>query len=273
MSSEPRTHVVGAETAGSGSGLAALLLAAGQGRRLRPLTEERPKPLCPVGASTLLDRALARLQDAGLVGADHVAVNAHHLAEQVVSAVGDRAHVSIEQPQALGTAGAVGRLRAWLAGRAVLIGNADAYLDGSTDTLLAGWTGERPRLLVVDDADRGDFGRWRFAGLSLLPAADAARLSATPSGLYEEVWQAALADNRCDLVQFGGVFIDCGTPADYLAANLHASRGHSVVGAGAQIAGQLTRSVVWPAGTVSAGEHLIDAIRTTAGRTVHVGQP
>ena len=44
--------------------LAALVLAAGAGTRLRPLTERRPKPLCPVGNLALLDLALARVFDA-----------------------------------------------------------------------------------------------------------------------------------------------------------------------------------------------------------------
>lgn len=257
-----------------GPALAAVVLAAGEGRRLRPLTEERPKPLCPVGADTLLDRALARVrQTAGLAGPGEVAVNAHHLAGQVAAAVGDRAHLSLEEPAALGTAGAVGRLRPWLAGRAVLVGNADAYLAGDCPALLAGWAGDRVRLLVVPDDGCGDFGPWRFAGMSLLPAADAAGLDAAPAGLYERVWRAALAGDRCDLVPFTGTFIDCGTPADYLAANLHASGGHSVVGAGAVVTGELVGSVVWPGATVAAGERLVHCVRTTAGRTVPCGRP
>jgi mannose-1-phosphate guanylyltransferase/MurNAc alpha-1-phosphate uridylyltransferase len=261
--------------------LAAVVLAAGEGRRLRPLTTLRPKPLCPLGASTGLDDALGRLAAAGFTGPADVAVNAHHLAEQVTAAVGDRAFLSVEQPQALGTAGALGALRGWLDGRAVVVSNADAYLAGPDPAgpdlagpdpagddplgrLLDGWTGERPRLLTVRDPERGDFGDLRFAGLSLLPAAAAALLRPEPTGLYEAVWR----DGEPELVEFGGTFVDCGTPRDYLDANLHRSGGASVVGAGAVVAGRLTRSVVWPGAVVGPDEHLVDAVRTDTGLTV-----
>ena len=49
-----------------------------------------------------------------------------------------------------------------------------------------------------------------------------------------------------------------------------ASGGRSVVGAGAVVAGEVRGSVVWPGAVVAAGELLVDAIRTTAGRTVLV---
>ena len=68
---------------GNDSGLAALVLAAGAGTRLRPLTLLRPKPLCPVVDTTLLDLALDRVAPHVPPGA--VAVNAHHLADQIVA--------------------------------------------------------------------------------------------------------------------------------------------------------------------------------------------
>jgi NDP-sugar pyrophosphorylase family protein len=102
--------------------------------------------------------------------------------------------------------------------------NADAYLAGPLPPdFVDGWDRKRPRLLVVDaGSGRRDFDHWRFAGISLLPAATAARLRPEPTGLYEVVWRAAWAAGRLDLAPFGGAFVDCGTPADYLAANLHA---------------------------------------------------
>ncbi|MGH3746194.1 MAG: nucleotidyltransferase family protein, partial [Micromonosporaceae bacterium] len=106
----------------------AVVLAAGEGVRLRPMTLTRPKALCPVGGTSLLDLTLRRLELAGLAGPSRVAVNACYLADQVVTHVADRAHLSVEQPPALGTSGAVANLRDWIAGRAVLVCNADAYL-------------------------------------------------------------------------------------------------------------------------------------------------
>jgi N-acetyl-alpha-D-muramate 1-phosphate uridylyltransferase len=273
----------------STAGLCAVLLAAGAGTRLRPLTALRPKALCPVGNVTLLDRALEHVRRLGFDDPGDVAVNAHHHAGQVVEAVGARAHVSVEPDVALGTAGALGALRMWIGGRDVLVCNADAYLDpgSATADLIAGWSGERPRLLVVDDPARGDFGRWRFAGMSLLPAAVAATLQPTPTGLYEVVWRDAHRRGALELTPFAGTFVDCGTPADYLAANLHTARGSalvapdavvtgtvhdSVVGSGAVVAGRIARTVVWPRGRVRPDEDLVEVVRAGSDVTVPAGR-
>jgi bifunctional N-acetylglucosamine-1-phosphate-uridyltransferase/glucosamine-1-phosphate-acetyltransferase GlmU-like protein len=199
------------------SALAALVLAAGRGERLRPLTDTTPKPLLDVGGRTLLDRALTRVAQVVQVDPSHVAVNAHWLADQVVAHVGGRAHLSVEQPEALGTAGAVGQLREWLAGRDLLVVNADAFYapEPSLSSFVADWDHARPRLLVVPDAARPDFeGRWRFAGVSLLPGAVADGLPAEPSGLYEAVWSQV----PVELVPTDVTLVDCGTPDDLARA-------------------------------------------------------
>ena len=234
--------------------LAAVVLAAGRGKRLRPLTDVRPKPLCPVDNVALLDRNLAQ----ALAVTPDVAVNACYLAEQVVAHVGDRAHLSVEPgPEGLGTAGALGYLKTWLDGRPVLVLNGDAYRPDGLGALLDGWDGDRVRLLVVRDPGRGDFGEWRFAGASLHPWAAVRDLPAEPAGLYEAVWRHV----EPELVPYDRTFVDCGTVADYLRANLHASGGRSVVGEGAVVEGELVRSVVWPGGVVRPGERLVDAVR------------
>lgn len=253
-------------------GLAGVVLAAGLGTRLAPLTTLRPKALCPVGNRPLLDLALDRLAGVGLIGGGAVAVNAHHHAAAMATAVDGRATLSVENPAPLGSAGAVGALRGWIDGRHTLIANADAYLDGGVDAILAGWDGERIRLLVVDDPARGDFGRWRFAGCSLLPWREVAALGPHVSSLYETRWRPGLAADRVELVPYGGTFIDCGTPDAYLAANLHTSGGRSVIGPGAVVQGEVVRSVVWPGARVRLGERLKDAIRAD-GLTVQTTQP
>jgi len=152
-----------------------------------------------------------------------------------------------------------------------VVANVDAYLDGPVDALLSGWDGDRVRLLVVDDTTRGDFGRWRFAGCSLLPWREISPMRPVFSGLYETCWQPAIDAARVELVPFTGSFVDCGTPADYLRANLHASGGDSVIGDGAVIRGEIERCVVWPGAEVRAGERLIESIRA-AGLTVDAHQ-
>ena len=270
----------------------AVVLAAGEGRRLRPLTERLPKALCPVGNVTLLDRALDRVARLGPAGPGAVAVNAAYLAGQVVERVAGRAHLSVEPGGPLGTAGGVARLRDWIDGRGVLVGNADAYLSDPASppgrdiaALVHGWDGATVRMLTTAAraGERPEFGGRRFAGFSLLPWTYVRRLTAEPSNLVHLVWRPAEAVGDLELVGYGGTYIDTGTPADYLAANLHAGAGRplidasatvtgrceaSVVGADAVVRGTVLRCVVWPGATVSAGEHLVDAVRVGTDLTV-----
>ncbi|MEV4387955.1 sugar phosphate nucleotidyltransferase [Micromonospora sp. NPDC049580] len=279
--------------AGGPADLCAVVLAAGEGTRLRPLTARVPKALCPVGNVALLDRALARLAGLGLSGPARVAVNACYLADQVVAHVGDRAHLSVEPGDPLGTAGGVANLRDWIGGRPVLVGNADAYLaDPATPpgpdvaALLDGWDGESVRLLGQPAADPrapGTFAGHCFTGFSLLPWRLVRDLPVVFSDLVRAVWRPAEAAGALEVVPYPGTFYDTGTPADYLAANLHAASGdvlvdpaatvtgrcvESVVGAGARVDGDVRRTVVWPGALVRSGERLHDAIRFGDAGTV-----
>jgi NDP-sugar pyrophosphorylase family protein len=247
---------------------AGVVLAAGAGSRLAPLTRLRPKALCPVGDRALVDHALDRLQPA----VDDVAVNVHHgrllmEAHLTRGARSVRPHVSVEEGEARGTAGALGVLRDWIDGRPVLVTNSDAWLDVDVGSFVAGWDGERTRLLCVRDPARGDFGTLRYCGLGLLPWSEVSRLGPEPSGLYERSWARAERDGRLDLVVHEGSFVDCGTAADYLDANLGWSAGANVVGEGCVVApgARVERSVLWPGAVVRAGEVLVEAVR--AGTT------
>jgi hypothetical protein len=93
-----------------------------------------------------------------------------------------------------------------------------------------------------------------------------------PSGLWEVSWRAAAEQGRIEALAVapGTAFVDCGTPGAYLAANLAASGGESVIGAGAVVDGEVVRSVVWPGGVVHRGERLVDAIRAGDRTTVLV---
>jgi hypothetical protein len=177
-----------------------------------------------------------------------------------------RVHLSVEKPEALGTAGALGQLRGWLDGRDVVVVNGDAWTDAPLEALLDGWDGERSRLLVVGEVDRR---RPRLAG-AVLPWRVVEALVPAPSGLWEVAWGPAEEAGALEWCAVAAAFADCGTPGSYLAANLAASGGASVVGAGAEVAGTVARSVVWPGCRVEASEHLVQAIRYGEGRTVLV---
>lgn len=107
----------------------ALILAAGFGTRLRPITNQYPKPLCPVFGIPLLDLAYHRLRSAGI---EKVAVNTHHLAESVAKHCQshwlDIDYISHE-PIIRGTGGSVYPLIEWLEGEDLLIYNGDILSD------------------------------------------------------------------------------------------------------------------------------------------------
>jgi len=188
------------------------VLAAGRGERLRPLTDTTPKALLPVRGKPLVDHAIERLR----LKVAEIAVNAHWLHEQLEEHLRDRdVHVSVEQPEALGTAGALGNLRDWIGGRNVIVTNADAWYHAEPPSL----PGVRVELLAVDQGRPADFGNWQYAGMCHMPWSAVKDLEPVPTGLYEVCWRQAWEANNLELVPYTGTFIDCGTPDDYARAN------------------------------------------------------
>lgn len=117
----------------------AMLLAAGLGTRLRPLTEHVPKPMLPLRGRPLIDYALEHLARTGVT---EVVINLHHLAEQIESHVADGAryglhvHYSFE-PDILGTGGGIKKCEAFFRDGPFLIMNADTLIDLDLTTLMA----------------------------------------------------------------------------------------------------------------------------------------
>lgn len=234
---------------------------------MRPLSSKLAKVLCPVDGVALLDLALDRARAL----TPDVAVNARYHVDAIEAHVGSRAHVSDERsyPEELGTAGAIGALRAWLDDRSVLVVNGDTWTDVDLAPLLDGWDGERVRVLVHGPAGTPLRPGAHVVG-SLVPADDARSLPPTPLGLSNGLWWPAKAAGRVEVLTGEGAFIACDTPADYLAANLAASGGASVVGRGAVVEGSIERCVLWPGAIVRREEALVDAIRCDARTTVLV---
>ncbi|MEX0347077.1 MAG: nucleotidyltransferase family protein [Rhizobiaceae bacterium] len=105
-----------------------MVLAAGLGKRMRPLTERVPKPLIKVAGKTLLDRGLDLLVEAGVGKA---VVNVHHLPEQIIAHVRDRdcpaIEISDERNQLLDSAGGVIKALPMLGSGPFLVLNADTF--------------------------------------------------------------------------------------------------------------------------------------------------
>ena len=142
--------------------LRALVLAAGLGTRLRPLTDELPKPLLPVHGQPLLGLTLRRLAAAGCEAA---AINLHHGASQVRRAFGGE-HAGLpltwsEEPRLLGTLGALGPLAGFFAAADLaLIVNGDSLCRWPLAELLRRHLegGALATLLLAARADPASFG-------------------------------------------------------------------------------------------------------------------
>ena len=257
--------------------IAGVALAAGAGTRLAPITDSIPKPCCEVGARSLLDLALDRLET---VTSD-LAVNAHHHTSQIARVAERRALVREERPVALGTAGAIANLLDWVDGRAVAIVNADTWCPGGLRHLTAGWEGTTTRVLVPGG---GAFGPRAAIVGTLIPWRAIRDLEVAPTGLYEVVWQHEHRDGRLEVVPHAGPWMDCGTPTRLWQANMAAIGDgnriadtadvlgvvqQSAVGERAVVAGTLTSSVVFAGARVEEDETLDRTIRWADGSTQH----
>jgi MurNAc alpha-1-phosphate uridylyltransferase len=128
----------------------AMVLAAGLGLRMRPLTDRIPKPLVPVAGRPLLDHVLDKLGDAGVTEA---VVNVHYLPEQIIRHVASRKSprviISDERSQVLGTGGGVVKALPVLGNAPFFHVNSDTmWIDGVRSNLL--------RLAEVFDPARMD---------------------------------------------------------------------------------------------------------------------
>lgn len=227
----------------------ALLLAAGYGTRLRPLTTHLPKALVPVANRPLLDYHFEALAQAGvrqlILNASDLA---HHLAAYVRTAVGYGMQVvlSVEQPEPLGTGGGLRRVRALLEREsAFLVINADTFhsLDlrrvlrhhvrsGADATLVlkASRGGADADPISVDARGAvtavsgmpgaGASQRWKFMGIHVLTPAILPLLP--QRGSIFAGYRGLLADSArvASFDASDAPWIDIGTPANYLAANL-----------------------------------------------------
>lgn len=117
----------------------AMILAAGLGTRLRPLTDKLPKPLLPVGGQPLIHYHLALLKKYGITD---IVINTHYYGDKLMLALGDGTHFGVHlayanEPTILGTGGGIKNLQTVLGGEAFLVINADILVDINLDMLFA----------------------------------------------------------------------------------------------------------------------------------------
>lgn len=141
----------------------AMILAAGRGERLRPLTDAVPKALVPALGKPLIEWHLEHLAASGCLEA---VINVSHLGERIVERLGDGARFGLRlaysrEPQPLETAGGIAQALPLLGSEPFLLLNSDVYCDVALSPLLALSLGERLAhlLLVPNPAHRpaGDF--------------------------------------------------------------------------------------------------------------------
>ena len=225
----------------------AMLLAAGLGTRMRPLTAHTAKPLLPLGGRTLLDHALSRLEAAGVAT---VVVNAHWHANLVAAHLathwpGPPRIVLQREDTLLETGGGVRAALGMLGPDPFFVVNGDSFwLDGPTAPALArlaaAWADTLDAVLLVQatfqitgDIGAGDFfldplGRIRrrqqrevapylYAGVQLLHP----RLFAgAPDGKFSTnlLWDRAIAAGRITAIVHDGLWFHLSTPPDLAEA-------------------------------------------------------
>ncbi len=219
----------------------AMVLAAGLGKRMRPLTATRPKPLVEVAGKALLDHALDRVKAAGVARA---VVNVHYLADALEAHLRKRVHgieiaVSDERAQLLETGGGLVKALPLIDADPFLVVNSDnLWVDGPADSiraLAARWDDATmdALLLLVPLAranchsGRGDFhmdgagrlsrrkpGRvapFVFTGVQIVAKRLFAGEKAEPFSL-NRLWDRAIGEGRAFGLVHNGLWFDVGTP-------------------------------------------------------------
>jgi N-acetyl-alpha-D-muramate 1-phosphate uridylyltransferase len=211
-----------------------MILAAGRGERMRPLTDTIPKPLLRVGNEPLIERHVVRLTGAGF---DRIVINLAWLGEQIRGYLGEgtRYGASIiysdEAPHALETAGGIFRALPHLAGGPFAVVNGDIYTDFPFETLGLGAHRDAHLVMVRNPSYlKGDFGiehgeakasaaeLFTFSGIAVYRQeffADCVD-GAFP---LKPLMLRSMAAGRCSAQLYEGDWQDVGTPERLAALN------------------------------------------------------
>jgi MurNAc alpha-1-phosphate uridylyltransferase len=213
----------------------AMILAAGRGERMRPLTGATPKPLLAAGGKSLIVWHLERLAAGGF---REVIVNHAHLGEQIEAALGDGSafglaiRYSPEPPGALETAGGIARALPRLGDAPFLVVNGDVWCDWDFKRAhaLAERSGLLAHLVLVDNPPQHAGGDFCLDGETVRHAADRIGPAYTYAGIgvfaprffagvpngavmkLRPLLDAAIAPRRLTGEHHAGGWVDVGTP-------------------------------------------------------------
>jgi MurNAc alpha-1-phosphate uridylyltransferase len=213
-----------------------MILAAGRGERMRPLTDHTPKPLLPVGGKSLIVWHIERLRNAGF---SHIVINHAHLGQQIEDALGNGAAlgVSIEysrEVSALETAGGIATALPLIDSEVFPVVNGDIYCEYDFSRLAeplarlaAGH--DQAHLVLVDNPlhhPNGDFvldagrvvaspptlSRLTFSGIGVYHRALFAHTTPGEKAPLAPLLRLAIEAGRASGEHFGGRWVDVGTP-------------------------------------------------------------
>ncbi len=215
-----------------------MILAAGRGERMRPLTDRTPKPLLPVGGKPLIVWHIMRLRAAGFA---HIVINHAHLGQQIEAALGDGAGLGVaieysREVSALETAGGIATALPLIESEVFPVVNGDIYCEYDFSRLAeplarlaAGH--DQAHLVLVDNPPhhpQGDFvleagrvtatpltpnpSRLTFSGIGIYHRALFADTPAGEKAPLAPLLRLAIDAGRASGEHFGGRWVDVGTP-------------------------------------------------------------
>jgi MurNAc alpha-1-phosphate uridylyltransferase len=219
----------------------AMILAAGRGERMRPLTDRIPKPLLQAGGKALIEHHIEALAQAGVRS---LVINHAHLGEQFEQALGDGARWGItiayspEPPGALETGGGIFNALPLLGSGPFIVVNADIWTDYAYLELPRRITG-LAHLVLVDNPPHHPGGDFALQGDTVNSTGET-RLTFSGIGVYRHelfsgcqpgrfplapLLRKAMARGQVTGEHYGGLWIDIGTPARLAEVDRRLSAG------------------------------------------------
>ena len=216
----------------------AMILAAGRGERMRPLTDSTPKPLIQVAGRSMLERAMDRLQQNGV---QNIVVNVHHLGGQIAERLPGRARV-LHEDRLLETGGSVRNALPLLGNGPFFVLNGDGLWRDGPESMLgrlaAAWDPSRMDALLLlhplataigrEEKDRGDYylepdGRARHRGtaetapylFASISVCDSHLFNGTSEGPFSllKLWNRSEQAGRLFALVHDGDWFHIGTPS------------------------------------------------------------